>query len=424
MFIFTIRPNMDFLKNKFFLLVPVLAAVIYCYIEAEGKGDFYIFMSAAGDLSAGKDVYRTSYAGGYNYFYSVFFALVLRFFYAMPFFWMKFYWLLLNLFLYCHLFQLLAGSAMVNRLATKQKQWFLVLVFIFSFRFFHENIHTSQITILILWCCIYGICLIQRDRVVSGSAILALGINIKLLPLVFLPYLFYRGYFKALFFTILFYFFALFSPSLIIGHDYNMSLLKSWLELINPLQQRHVLDVDERSFHSLSTLLSTLLVKEVPDTFAMDLKRNIADISLPALAKVLLAVRLALVGLTLYFMRWKPFVKAPSLLNNFIEISYILLLIPLIFPHQQHYAFLFMAPAFALILFSLMYNFKNTGRIQRQLLVALLALIYLVANLKILFGEFNRYYEHFKILTYAALLLIPLLIWVVRENKKNPLKDF
>ncbi|HOZ87608.1 MAG TPA: glycosyltransferase family 87 protein, partial [Bacteroidia bacterium] len=202
-----------------------LAAVIYCYIEAEGKGDFYIFMSAAGDLSSGRDIYRTSYAGGYNYFYSVFFALVLRIFHALPFFWMKFYWLLLNMFLYFRLFQLLAGSTFVNRLASKQKQWFLALVFLFSFRFFHENIHTSQITILILWCCVYGICLIHRDRVVTGSAILALGINIKLLPLVFLPYLFYRGYFKALFFTVLFYFFAMFSPSLIIGHDYNMALL-------------------------------------------------------------------------------------------------------------------------------------------------------------------------------------------------------
>jgi hypothetical protein len=44
-------------------------------------------------------------------------------------------------------------------------------------------------------------------------------------------------------------------------------------------------------------------------------------------------------------------------------------------------------------------------------------MIYLCANLKILLGEFNRYYEHYKILTYGALLLIPLLIWV--RNKES-----
>jgi len=81
-------------------------------------------------------------------------------------------------------------------------------------------------------------------------------------------------------------------------------------------------------------------------------------------------------------------------------------------------------PAFALVLFYLLYNFKTINVIKQQLLMALLCLIYLTANLKILLGEFNGYYEHFKILTYAALLLIPLLIWVLRENEKNPLKDF
>jgi hypothetical protein len=46
--------------------------------------------------------------------------------------------------------------------------------------------------------------------------------------------------------------------------------------------------------------------------------------------------------------------------------------------------------------------------------------IFLCGNLKILLGEFNRYYEHFKILTYGALLLIPLLAWV----RAYPLKAF
>jgi len=47
---------------------------------------------------------------------------------------------------------------------------------------------------------------------------------------------------------------------------------------------------------------------------------------------------------------------------------------------------------------------------------ALLILIYLSANLKLLLGVFNEYYEHFKVLTYGALLVIPLLIWVKRKT--------
>lgn len=410
---------MRLFTNKIFYIILLVSALLYCYFEADGRGDFYIFMSAAGNLLRKNNIYQISYNGGYNYFYSVFFAIFLKLFYTLPFFWVKFYWLLFNIFLYFHLISLLAGSAIVNLLKAKQRQFFLISVFVFSFRFFHENIHTSQITILILWCCIYGLYLIHQQKPVAGSAILALGINIKLLPIVFLPYIIYRGYFKAAILTVLFYVGSLLLPSFIIGYDYNMLLIKSWLSLINPLQQRHVLDVDERSFHSLSTLLSTLLVKDVPDTYAMDLRRNIADISLSALTQVLLIVRLLFVGLTLYFLKWPPFVKSTSVFKSLIEISYILLLIPLIFPHQQHYAFLFMVPAFSVILFYLTYKFNSLSKIKRNCVITLLALIYLTGNLKILLGEFNGYYEHYKILTYAALLLIPLLIWVSRENDKN-----
>ncbi len=414
---------MPLFKNKFFLILSGIICFVYCYLEAEGKGDFYIFMSASGDLNRGKDIYHTSYTGGYNYFYSVSFALLLRLFYSLSFFWVKFYWLVLNIVLFFSLFNLLATSKIVGQLEEKKKNLFLGLVFLFSFRFFHENIHTSQITILILWCCIYGLYQVHKGNTLTGSLILAIGINIKLLPLVFLPYLLYRGFFKAFFATVLFYAVAMLLPSLIIGNAYNMALLKSWSELINPLQQRHVLDVDERSFHSLSTLLSTLLVKDVPDTFAMPLKRNIADISVHSLARVLLTVRLVLVALTLFFMRWKPFDKAQSLFNGLVEISYILLLIPLIFPHQQHYAFLFIVPAFAAVMYFLVFNYDKISKMKKYVIIFFLALIYLTANLKILLGEYNGYYEHFKILTYAALLLIPMLAWVSSENKKTQLID-
>jgi hypothetical protein len=52
----------------------------------------------------------------------------------------------------------------------------------------------------------------------------------------------------------------------------------------------------------------------------------------------------------------------------------------------------------------------------KMFVYTLLIFIYLSANLKLLLGEFNRYYEHFKVLTYGALLVIPLLIWVDRKN--------
>lgn len=406
---------MTLFKNKIWLLPLSIAVFVLCYIEAEGKGDFFIFLSATGDLIRQQDFYKATYVNGYHYFYSVFFALLLKPFYYLPFFWVKFSWLLLNVLFYFSLISLLIKNKLLVALSEKQKRLFISLVGIFSLRFFLDNIHNSQTTILILWCCVYGLHFIIKNKPIAGAAILALGINIKLMPIVFLPYLIYRGYFKAFLYTVIFYFAYMFFPSLLIGSEYNLSLLKTWLSLINPSNKNHVLDVEERSFHGLSTLLSTLFVKDVPDTFALSLKRNIADVSVSTLASILLFTRLALASLTLLFLKLKPFVKAKTSLQQYLEISYLLLVIPLIFPHQQHYAFLFAVPAFAITLFVFKSQYNKIHKSTRIIITLLLALIYLCENLKLLLGEFIPYYEHYKIVTYGALLLIPLLIWANRR---------
>ena len=404
------------LKNKVGFFILSLAVIVLCFIEAVGKSDFFIYLSGAGDLMKGENIYKNTYVDGYHYFYSVLFALLLYPFYHLPFFWVKYFWLLINAVAYFHLFALISKSRLFLSLKEKQQKLFLFLLFIFSLRFFLDNIHYSQITIFILWCTAFGLQLILNNKTIAGSALLALGINIKLLPIVFLPYLIYRGYFKAFTYTVLFYFSYLFLPALFIGFNYNLLLIKTWLSLINPANQNHILDVEERSFHSLSTLLSTLLVRDVPDIYALSLKRNIANIDLKSLSFILMLTRLAFISLTLYFLKLKFFVKSKTSWGELIEISYILLLIPLIFPHQQHYAFLFMMPSIGLILFYLITNYNNMLIKTKISVYALLILIYLSANLKLLLGVFNEYYEHFKVLTYGALLVIPLLIWVKRKT--------
>ncbi len=402
-------------KQKILSAFLLLAALVYCFTEANGLGDFYIFMSASSYIDGHTDIYSHGFLIDYHYYYSVLFALLLKPLGSLPFFWVKWCWLLFNMGLYFHLMRLMARSEALQAFTIRQKNLFLLIVFIFSFRFLRENIHVSQITILILWCCVMGLRNIHLGKNLRGSLLLAMGINIKLLPIVFLPYLLYRGYFKAFAFTIVFYAASMLGPGFIIGHDYNIYLLKCWFSLINPTNTHHVLDVDERSFHSLTTLLSTLLVEKVPDYYAMSLKRNIADVPLETLARIILAVRLALAAFTLYFLRSLPFKKAKNNGQVVFEISYILLLVPLIFPHQQHYAFLFVVPAFNCVLYVL---FRERGRlplVKKVLYIVLLSIIALCGNLKIWLGEYNGYYEHFKILTYGALLLIPLLALAFRE---------
>jgi hypothetical protein len=388
---------------RWLILLLVLGTLVYCAIEATGEGDFAIYMLAAGDLSDQADIYAKTYYDGYHYYYSVFFALLLKPFYTLPFYAVKLVWLLLNALLAVHLFRLLSQSEIVRNLATRQQQLLLGTTFLFSLRFLHENLHASQVTILILWCCVQSLRLSDKGRPGVAGLLLAFGISIKMLPLVLVPYLLYRRKVHTVIYATGFYLAMMWVPSIIIGHTYNLFLIKSWWALLNPVQTQHVLDVDERSFHGLSTLLSTLLVEHPPDPRAMALKRNIADVPLDQLFIILQVARAVLVLFTLYFVRSLPFRNAKTAIQSMAERAYILLLVPLIFPHQQHYAFLFAAPAFAFIVYAAITLRAN------KMTWLLIGLVYLVANLKLLLGEFNAYYEHYKILTYGALLLLPLL---------------
>jgi hypothetical protein len=410
------------LKKRVLFVLIALLSLVYLFVEAGGDGDLYIFLCAAGEMRKGHNLYDIYYINDqYRYYYSLLFALLLQPFYSLSYYWVKFFWLFLNALLYVHLLVLLWSSDAVEKLKKKRRVWFFALSVIFSLRFLHENLHASQITILIFWCTVFGLYLINTGKPVVGGAALALGINIKLLPVLLLPYLLYRGYFKGLSWTIGFWAMYWLIPIPFIGLEFSKELFLSWWNLINPSNKQHVLDVDERSFHGLSTLLATLLVANPPDLYALPIKRNIADLPLSSLFFVLNALRLFLIALTFYFLRSWPFKRADSRFQQMTEISYLLLLIPLLFPHQQHYAFLFMCPAFIICLY---YVMSIPSSALKRLLIACLSIIYLTANLKILLGEYNRYFEHFKVLTYGALMLIGLLMLVFYRVWKTESHNF
>lgn len=399
-------------KTIVYALISV-ALFIFLFIESSNKGDFYIFLEASKDLMNHENIYQKTYFDGYHYFYSVLFALCIYPLTYLPSQVAIFLWLCFNIFLLYKIYGSINYLLPLHKLKDNSKKWFWILTFIFSFRFIFENIHYSQVTILLLYLCLEGVRFIQNKNIYKGAALIALGINIKLLPLVIIPYLIYRKQFKASGFIIIFYILFQLIPLLFIHEEYFLVLINTWAKLINPTDTKHILDVEERSFHSLTTLLSTLLVQNVPDYYSLNIKRNIFDISLHSLSTIILLVRLAFVMFTFYFLRTWPFQKNKNKTHRYWEISYILCLIPLIFPHQQHYAFLFIMPAFSYCLFYFLKFKTKLNKTKRMFIGSFLILIYIITNLKLLLGSFNEYYEHFKILTYGALFLIILLFVLV-----------
>jgi hypothetical protein len=397
------------IKKNWVYYLTGCAIFLLVLIEAKGHQDFSIFYAASKDLIAGKNIYTIQYHEWYHYYYSILFALILVPFTCLPLYFAGLLFLLLNVFFVYRIWQILKSWLPLQILTAKTQTLLTILSFIFILSFLRDNFHFGQVTILILYLTIEGLHFIARNQIVFGSFLVALGIDIKLLPLVFLPYLIYRKEGKAFLFIVGFLLVFLILPGLVIGFEYNkMLLLERWV-LINPMNKAHILDTSERSFHSLTTLLSTLLVQNSGDTYALPLKRNIADLTLSQLNAIINLARLLLICMTFYFLQSRPFVAARSTYQKLYEVAYLCLIVPLIFPHQQHYAFFFIFPASTYMLFYVIAGGTNSG-IKKSALKIFLCIVFLLCNSRLLLGTFNKYYDHYKTRTYGVLLLLIIMV--------------
>lgn len=399
--------------KKPWLLIVSLIIILFSVVEANGYGDFHIFLSASKDLIEKENIYLKIYNGYYNYYYDLSFALVLYPLTFLPIYFAKLIWLLLNGFLLLRIWKLIRAYLPKDAFSKKGELVFTILSFVFVLRVLHANLHLAQLTIFILFLTLEAIHQIQvKNRKYVGSILLSWGICIKLLPIVFIPYLIYRAEWRASLFTVLNTIIILLIPVLFIGFDFNFFLLNERWKLINPNNKHHILDTDERSFHSLTTLISTLFYPYTEDNFALSYKRNIAHLTIDQIAKIILIVRLIFVGFTLYFLNSLPFRKALSPIQNLFEIAYICAIIPLIFPHQQHYAFIFILPAVVYLFYYYNQRFivlKTGTNTSKWVFVVLISTCYLALNCHLLLGSFKEIYDHYKVLTYGAILLILIL---------------
>jgi hypothetical protein len=408
-------------QNLFKYLIGIaglLALLVYIGIESFKKSDADIYLAASRCFWEGGDPYLATYFDSYHFFYSLLFTVITGPFLFLPVPVFKMFILLIDTFFLFRLALLFRYFLKPQSLEAGLKYWFWTFLFLFAIRFILDNYHTSQMTIFLVYASVESIYQFIKGRTKRGAFLLALAINIKLLPGVLLVYLIYRRWFREAGWVAAFYVLLLLIPILFTGPVRYSGLMKSWWELINPVRTGNVIDVDERSFSSLTSLLPTLLMEKVPDPHAMPLKRNILDLSYGTVEMVINISRVSLTLLALLFLRSLPFRKPMDNRHLFWELSYILLIIPLIFPHQQHYAFLFIVPASAHIIhFLLSTENRKNRRMKRSFLVAgLLVVSFLLTSSYLILGVYNNYYQHFKFVTWGALLLIIPLIMT------NPLR--
>ena len=141
--------------------------------------------------------------------------------------------------------------------------------------------------------------------------LLSLGINLKVLPIVFIPYLIYRAQWKSLIYVLLFSLVLLLIPSLYTGFDLNKELHIGWFHTINPFLEQYNVAQNSREFRiqGLAALISSYFYEQ-PESF---LQYLIYPLSKETVELLIQLSRLSLILLTLYILNSRPFQQPKSL---------------------------------------------------------------------------------------------------------------
>ncbi|MFK8004765.1 MAG: glycosyltransferase family 87 protein [Saprospiraceae bacterium] len=389
---------------RHFQIVTLVALSVFLIIEAFRQCDFNIFFTAGKDILIGENLYTKIYQGWLHYYYSPFFALSLSPFTFFSEYVITLLWLVLNVYFFYRIWGILSDWLELNLLPISTQRWFFWGSVILCVQGIRDNLHYHQITIMMIYLTLQGLDLVLKKKEWQGGALIALGINIKILPIVFFPYLIYRGYWKGALSVVLFWILLLFLPAVFIGWEYNSFLLSEWWNGINPSQKENVLDFSRAGFGSLVTALFHSQSGETRPIF-------ITQLSIEAIVFITNGLRLFLAVFTLYFLRTLPFQKVKSNLHRLWEVGYLFLVIPFLFPHQQNYAYFFVYPAVVYLMYYFYVRIKKRGflillSLKDKILLGILGGSYLMMSLELFLGEFRTFYIDIRLMTWAAILIL------------------
>ncbi|ASU36477.1 glycosyltransferase family 87 protein [Mucilaginibacter xinganensis] len=400
---------------RYFKIALFILAIFYAFKCAKVGHDFEVFVYAGGKLITGQNIYKPPFVQGLQYYYSPLFALLLAPFSSLPVIVPQILWIFISYFLLYRIWILSSEYFDASLFTSKQKLAWILLTSFLSIRFLLIDIGFVQMTTFLLWATLQSMKFIKQERYITGAALLAFAINIKLLPLAFVCYLFYRNQIKAAIFTCLFYLLYLFLPAIYLGWDRNISLLHDWFSAINPLNKEWTIEAEDGP-SSLVALIPVYLTKT---TGVLSFKRNFLDLNFSQVTLILNITRLLFILLTLLFLHTRPFKVISNRVRIFWEMCYLFIIIPLIYPHQQQYAFVYIIPAFIYISWFFVLNWDTIKHKFNLLTWAILVVVCInfspLIGRDIITSHFFEVLLYLRILPMAVIALIPIL-WYCRPK--------
>jgi len=381
---------------------------------SQGGNDINVYLHAGTQFLNGEDIYASN---PYNrYLYSPLFAALMAPFSLLPWGLARILWAFLGIFLiyrcYHILRELIPSSVWESRASWI---WKLGLVFM-SFNSFNHNLLLGQMTVIILWMTLEGLYQVFYGKEWKGAALLALGMNIKIIPILAIAYIFFKGRIKASAMSGGFFILSLLLPALIIGWSADISLHNQWLSEINPTGDRYSLE-DNTGCVSLNCMLPTYFhasAEELDPLLQID--TLIVSISPQKLVLMIQVGRILIfLGLIwIIFLHRKNPLEKEKLLK---EWSILLIATLLILPHQMKYSMLYASPAIFLLWTEWLDSKNRDWRFFLQSIALAAAFICSIMGTDIIGDITVRFLDHFH---FMGLTLILIFLALLSNNEDVP----
>ncbi|MCU0328380.1 MAG: DUF2029 domain-containing protein [Chitinophagales bacterium] len=289
-----------------------------------GSEDFRIFLEAGKALNQLNNLYfvyfQTEQGNTMPYAYPPFFAMILS-----PFKQicsskvLVFSWMLLNNVFITRIFFLLFKIFNIN-----YKHRFFIILFLFVLRFILHNYDMAQVTIFWVYLMLEAFYKLEFKAENRFAAFLiALGISIKILPIVMFLYFLMNKKFTSVLWTIFFCLILNFLPFLIYPNDYLLTQYKDFLKTIYPFQAGFTYQLFDRATQSIPSLISNY------NQFFGNMLNHKQTLGLIALVSIAWLIGILIMYKKSFGLRYK----------KFILFSLTLFSATMLIPHQQHYSF-------------------------------------------------------------------------------------
>jgi hypothetical protein len=411
-------PSKEVLAHRMSLFGKIGLALLLIYAALKGfKGgnDINVFLHAGSQFLNGEDLYTSNPFN--RYLYSPLFAALMAPLSMLPWEVARIIWALMNIALSYRCYRILRELIPIEMWNSRASWiWKTGLLFL-SFNAFNHNLVLGQMTVIILWMTMEGLYQIFFGKEWKGGGLLALGMNIKIIPIIAIAYIFFKGKIRASFITGAFLIASLVLPALFVGFQENISLHEKWLNEINPSGSRYAWE-ENTGCVSLNCILPTFFLPVTEESNRhLELDTLLFAVEGNTLVYMIHGARL-LVFIGLIFLIFKQWNKREEKLSLWREWSLLLIASLLILPHQMKYSMLYAIPAIMLLWFSFTSG-KYNGIKKWTILSALAGAVIISLMGRDVIGSVTvDFLDHFRFMGITLLVIYSALLITWKEQEK------